>query len=53
LSRITDTQFPDLKEIVPVLLQTGTTDTLDGVIQGIIDRMAAGHPEPSSGAAAR
>ena len=45
LSRLTDTEFPELNQIVPVLLQTGTTGTLDGVIVDILDRLVAGHPE--------
>ena len=45
VSRLTDTEFPELNQIVPVLLDTGTTDTLDGVILDILDRLVAGHPE--------
>ena len=43
LSRVTDKELPELGEIVPVLLQTGTPQTLDGVITDLLEKMVAGH----------
>ncbi|CAN5873458.1 hypothetical protein BH18ACI5_BH18ACI5_14080 [soil metagenome] len=42
LSRVTEKELPELGEIVPVLLQTSTPQTLDGVITDILERMVAG-----------
>jgi hypothetical protein len=42
LSRVTDKEVPELGEIVPVLLQTTTAQTLDGVITDILEKMVAG-----------
>ncbi|MEO5895929.1 MAG: hypothetical protein ABIS06_09530 [Vicinamibacterales bacterium] len=42
LSRVTDKELPELAEIVPVLLQTSTPQTLDGVITDILEKMVAG-----------
>lgn len=47
-SRLTDAEFPELREIIPVLLETGSADALDSGIIGILDRIVAGHPEPNS-----
>jgi hypothetical protein len=45
VSRMTDAAFPQLQEIVPMLLQTSTKETLDGVILDLLEKMVAGHPE--------
>jgi hypothetical protein len=42
LSRVTDKELPELAEIVPVLLQTSTPQTLDGVITDMLEKMVAG-----------
>jgi hypothetical protein len=42
LSRVTDAELPELGQIVPVLLQTGSAETLDGVVTDILEKMVAG-----------
>jgi hypothetical protein len=42
LSRVTNQELPELDEIVPVLIQTGSAATLDGVITDILEKMVAG-----------
>jgi hypothetical protein len=42
LSRVTSYELPELDAIVPVLIQTGSAATLDGVITDILEKMVAG-----------
>lgn len=42
LSRVTEKELPELGEIVPVLLQTSTPQTVDGVITDMLEEMVAG-----------
>ncbi len=45
VSRLTDAEYPELRTIVSVLLQTANADSLDRVINDVLDRIVAGRPE--------
>jgi hypothetical protein len=45
VSRLTDAEHPELGTIVSVLLQTANADSLDRVINDVLDRIVAGRPD--------
>ncbi len=42
VSRFTDAEDPDLRTLIPVLLQTDTPEALDAAIVNLLERLAAG-----------
>jgi hypothetical protein len=45
VSRLTDAEHPELRTIVSLLLQTANADSLDRVINDVLDRIVAGRPD--------
>ena len=45
VSRLTDAEYPELRTIVPMLLETANADSLDRVINDVLDRIVAGRPD--------
>lgn len=43
VSRLTDSDYPELRLIVPELLKTGSKETLDSVILDMLEKLVAGH----------
>ena len=48
-SRTTDAENPELRSLMPVLLQTDTPEALDAAIVNVLERLRASKQTPSAG----
>ena len=39
MSRLTDAEYPELRTLIPVFLQTDTPEALDGAIVNLLERV--------------